>query len=197
MSFENDDGKALLTVTGAKYDGSDLIQAFLLNGAGGALEYALKGNDKLVGSNADDMMYGGAGKDVLTGNGGSDDMTGGIGNDKLTGGDGNDDMDGGAGNDKLSGGGGRDYLFGDTGDDRMTGGKGADRFHFSYGTGKDVITDFDAIGGGLKQDKLYLHQDEDFTVRKANHGHDTVLDFGDGHTLTPITRGGSAPAPPR
>ncbi|HHZ10754.1 MAG TPA: calcium-binding protein [Rhizobiales bacterium] len=44
------------------------------------------------------------------------------------------------------GGAGRDYLFGGAGNDRLTGGKGADLFHFSYGNGKDVITDFDAAG---------------------------------------------------
>ena len=184
MRFENDQGKVLLTVTDAKYDGSDLIQAFFNGGVEGALEYALKGNDKLVGSNADDFMYGGGGKDLLLGNSGNDDMDGGGGNDTLNGGDGHDDLYGGAGSDKLSGGGGRDYLFGGTGNDRLTGGKGSDLFHFSYGAGKDVITDFDAIGGGLKQDRLVLHAGEDFTIRKANHGRDTVLDFSDGHTLT-------------
>lgn len=184
MRFENNQGKELLSVTGANYDGSDLLQAYFSGGADGMLEYALKGNDKLTGSKADDVMYGGRGKDVLIGNGGNDDMTGGAGNDTLNGGDGHDELDGGAGSDKLSGGAGRDYLFGGAGNDRMTGGKGSDLFHFSYGTGKDVITDFDAIGGGLKQDKLALHEGESFTVRKANHGRDTVLDFGDGHTLT-------------
>lgn len=105
------------------------------------------------------------------------------GRDKLTGSNIADDLYSGAGNDRINGDRGNDYMFGGTGNDRMTGGIGSDLFHFSYGTGKDVITDFDAIGGGQRQDHLSLHASEsDFTIKQS--GHDLVLNFGDGNTLT-------------
>lgn len=62
---------------------------------------------------------------------------------------GNNRLFGDAGNDTLSGGAGNDLLSGGVGADLLSGGIGADRFDFfefstHIGTGRDVITDFEA-----------------------------------------------------
>lgn len=94
-------------------------------------------------------------------------------------------MNGGAGKDLLMGFGGDDHLNGQGGNDRMTGGSGADHFYFLINDepgGKDVITDFDAKGGGGNQD--YIGADFEDVVSIKQHGQDVVIDFGGGDTLT-------------
>lgn len=93
-------------------------------------------------------------------------------------------IDGDAGNDTLIGSKFRDQIVGGEGDDRLTGGAGSDFFEFLPHAGKDVITDFDAIGAGIHQDYLLLSAGMTYTERSAHHGRDTVLEFGNGDTLT-------------
>lgn len=87
-----------------------------------------------------------------------------------------------AGNDKILGKNGNDLIYGQQGNDRLTGGRGSDTFFFEPGLGKDIVTDFDALGGDLKQDHLNLPFDAEFT--EIQKGKNLVLDFGDGDTLT-------------
>ena len=56
----------------------------------GFLEYALRANDTITGSNFEDSLYGGAGNDNLNGRSGNDYLWGGPGTDLLTGGRGAD-----------------------------------------------------------------------------------------------------------
>ena len=86
-----------------------------------------------------------------------------------------------AGNDRFIGSENGDIIYGGTGRDRLAGRQGEDWFLFGHGDGKDVVTDFDAKGGEGKQDFIRQFSD-DFTIRKS--GDDTVIDFGDGDTLT-------------
>nr|WP_169618103.1 M10 family metallopeptidase C-terminal domain-containing protein [Ruegeria sp. PR1b] len=118
------------------------------------------GNDALSGGAGQDKMFGGVGRDTLSGGAGQDKMFGGAGwdqlsgeggNDRLLGGSGRDTLSGGAGNDRLLGKLGHDTLNGGTGRDLMIGGKGADTFVFETGNGRDTIRDF-----ALGQDKLQL-----------------------------------------
>ena len=95
-------------------------------------------------------------------------------------------MIGGVGDDRLTDGLGDDILSDGGGIDVMTGGAGADTFVFA--TGRDRITDFDigqdrlafesALWDGrlIPADMLFLHE--------TLVGTDTVLDFGDGQSLT-------------
>jgi Ca2+-binding RTX toxin-like protein len=87
-----------------------------------------------------------------------------------------------AGNDKILGNRGHDLIYGQAGNDRLTGGRGSDTFFFEPGLGKDIITDFDALGGDLKQDYLNLPFEVEFT--EIQKGKNLVLDFGEGDTLT-------------
>jgi Ca2+-binding RTX toxin-like protein len=87
---------------------------------------------------------------------------------------------GGEGNNTIIGFNGDDFIFGGAGNDRCEGDLGSDTF--LYTGGNDVITDFDANGGGKHQDHIFLEAKAPFT--KTQHGHDTVLDFGHHNTLT-------------
>ena len=103
------------------------------------------------------------------------------GNDIVYGGRGSGSIDGGKGQDRLFGQGGNDTLYGGAGNDQLTGGVGSDTFAFSNGDGKDVVTDFDAIGGAGNQDFIGASFED---VKVRGHGKDTILDFGGGDTLT-------------
>jgi Ca2+-binding RTX toxin-like protein len=83
----------------------------------------------------------------------------------------------GKGNDTMIGGDGRDGLSGNKGNDRLTGGGDSDFFVFSKRDGKDVITDFDARGGGLEQDYIFTTEAmiEGAEFRKS--GKNTLIDF--------------------
>jgi Ca2+-binding RTX toxin-like protein len=95
-------------------------------------------------------------------------------------------IDGGEGSDRIFAGGGDDKIFSGAGNDRITGGAGSDVFWFQSGSngshddGKDIITDFDANGGGSDQD--YLFWDDVVDIRKS--GKNTVVEYGDGDTVT-------------
>jgi Ca2+-binding RTX toxin-like protein len=109
-------------------------------------------------------------------------------NNKLLGLDGNfvgagtgDHLYGGGGADSLFGKRGADFLDGGRGNDTLVGGAGSDVFAFAQGYGKDVVKDFDAIGGIDHQDLIGV----DFSqVAIKGHGHDTIIDLGGGDTLT-------------
>lgn len=89
----------------------------------------------------------------------------------------------GAGNDTVSGLGGDDEIYGGGGQDVLGGGKGSDVFFFERGYGMDVITDFDAQGGGHRQDYITSNgvAFDDIELRKA--GDDVLMDFGNGDVL--------------
>lgn len=74
------------------------------------------------------------------------------------------------------------HLIGLDGNDTYTGKLRSDTFAVGYGYGKDIVTDFDANGGGSHQDYLQLPGDPDF--RKHQKGEDTVIDFGHDNSVT-------------
>lgn len=66
------------------------------------------GDNALSGTDANELILGGAGRDSLQGLAGHDLLLGGVGNDRIYGGDGDDILIGGAGDDTLDGGAGFD-----------------------------------------------------------------------------------------
>jgi hypothetical protein len=70
----------------------------------------------------------------------------------------------------------------------MTGGLGDDSFLFADGHGNDTITDFLAgVAGGDIIDLRRLTAGSSFTdvmAAAAQIGDDTVIDFGDGNSIT-------------
>ncbi|MGV3549504.1 calcium-binding protein [Rhizobium sp.] len=86
-----------------------------------------------------------------------------------TGTNGYDELKGNSGNNNLKGLGGQDILQGGKGNDRLSGGDfQSDRFIFSTGDGKDVITDFKVDDGNLN-----------FTDVMAIGGWKAIKDFDD------------------
>jgi len=75
---------------------------------------------------------------------------------------------------------GNDVLSGNEGNDTFTGGKGSDLFVWGPGFGRDVVTDFDAVGGGVAQD-YFFDAAGPYEIRKR--GHDTIIDCGNGDML--------------
>lgn len=95
-----------------------------------------------------------------------------------------DSMSASIGRDRLMGRGGEDTLDGGGGRDVLIGGADNDTFVFTAGHGKDTITDFDADGGIGFQDRIgRAFADVDSTTQV---GQNTVIDFGDGDTVTLI-----------
>lgn len=83
-----------------------------------------EGNDNLVGTQFDDLIFGYGGNDKLTGKKGNDCLIGGAGNDNIQGNQGNDILLGGDGDDNIHGGQGDDTINGEGGSDRCHGGQG-------------------------------------------------------------------------
>ncbi|MDB5554429.1 MAG: hemolysin expression modulating protein [Rhizobium sp.] len=164
ITFTTKEGDPYLSIKGGQHTVEEFNTAYLNGGIEGVQTLLLGAKDTVTGSKISDLIESGGGGDLVHGGAGGDSLDGGIGNDRLFGDAGND------------------YIFGGANNDRMTGGAGSDSFHFSSGNGNDVITDFDAKGGGGKQDHLSLFDGDDFTIKKS--GNNTVLDFGDGETLT-------------
>jgi glucose/arabinose dehydrogenase len=119
-------------------------------------------------TDADDTLNGFGGNDTIYGGAGNDTISGGVGNDVLYGGTGNDVLDGGPGNDTL------------------IGGAGSDRFIYATGDGADVIADFSISDGDVVDvtGVSGIHLFSQVLARATQVGDDTVLDFGNGDTLT-------------
>ncbi|MEM8828066.1 MAG: calcium-binding protein, partial [Cyanobacteria bacterium P01_G01_bin.19] len=158
-------------------EGEEVLDFELLNGeeyevAAGAGEVSLTindfneidstdGNDRLNGTDSNDLILGGDGADRINGGAGNDVISGGADLDRLNGNDGNDSIFGGdrtdringgagddllsgdGGNDEIRGGAGDDLLMGVTGNDTLIGEAGSDTFVFGNGDGTDRINDFD------------------------------------------------------
>ena len=169
---EGSDGADVLIGTSRK----DMIEG----GAGDDRLSAGSGNDMVDAGSGNDRVIAGEGNDVVDGGPGNDVLMGGAGNDVLYGGDGNDEISGGSGDDTLSGGAGNDVL---------TGGSGADTFVFAAGSGRDVVTDFQAGADGKDVVELSKEVFADYQALIASgsftDGEDGAqIAFKDGSTIT-------------
>ncbi len=110
------------------------------------------GNDRVDAFGGDDLVCGGGGRDRIEGDFGKDTVIGNAGDDRgpeegprLIGGPGNDDLYGSGGDDLLRGNSGNDEHYGETGDDEHDGGSGNDLC--SGGKGNDVATSCERLSG--------------------------------------------------
>lgn len=102
------------------------------------------------------------------------------GRDVVNGSSDHDEIYGWSDRDVMNGKAGNDVIDGGNGDDRLTGGKGSDTFVFhGNDTGRDVITDFDAVGGVGHQD--FLKIGSEYNV--AALGKNTLITFADGDEI--------------
>jgi Ca2+-binding RTX toxin-like protein len=135
----------------------------------------------IMGSEGDDVLFGGACDDEIDALGGDDDVSAGSGNDLVRARAGNDIIDAGAGddiveagagNDIVYAGAGDDIVFGGAGNDVIFGGAGADRLY--GGDGDDVID------GGADGDMVLAGGGDDMVIGGA--GHD-MLQGGEGRDI--------------
>jgi hypothetical protein len=120
--------------------------------------------------------------------GGIDGLTKSImrGDDRMIGSEISDAFEGFNGSDRLFGRGGDDFLYGMRGNDKLTGGAGSDTFWYDWNSedgissGNDIVTDFDAKGGGDKQD--YVYGLDIAGIHRS--GENTVIEYEDGGSLT-------------
>ncbi|HEX8322655.1 MAG TPA: NF038122 family metalloprotease [Tepidisphaeraceae bacterium] len=131
------------------------------------------GNDTIVGSTRNELIYGGDGDDNVDANAGADTVYGGIGNDFLSGSsqsdrifgeDGEDSLGGGNGNDSLYGGNAIDLLEGGADNDSIRGDSGVDRMFGNAGDdtfdAQDSVAD-GVINGGTENDGAYMDDEDD------------------------------------
>jgi Ca2+-binding RTX toxin-like protein len=110
------------------------------------------------------------------------------GKDQIIGSDGSDTLQGMKKSDTIDAGKGNDWIYGDEGNDRLTGGLGSDQFNFFADDGRDVITDFDANGGGNKQDYLRLAASVDYREKHTDDGLLLKFETGDRLLLLDVTK---------
>ncbi len=125
------------------------------------------------GTNAFDILRGGAAADTLNGFGAGDFMLGNAGDDVMRGGNGEDFLNGGAGHDRMLGDNDDDVLLGGAGNDTLLGGAGNDTLTGGAG--------LDQLFGGMGNDTYELFAAEDATAREirelANEGIDTLVAY--------------------
>ena len=144
--------------------GSDYISLYRSAGYGGGTEiHGGGGNDRILASNAADLIFGGGGNDYIVGNGGADEIHGGGGADSINGGDGNDLIYGDGGADRVNGGNGNDVIFGGNGADILSGYYGNDTI--DGGAGADLLkgdAGDDFLSGGAGVDTVMGGSGDDF-----------------------------------
>jgi Ca2+-binding RTX toxin-like protein len=133
--------------------------SYVVFGSPASVAAPTAGDDTLIGTDAGDLIRGGAGEDLLNGRNGNDTLRGNWGNDTLIGGLGDD------------------ILFGGLGNDVLTGSAGSDRFLLAAVRGSDTITDFESgvdslvLLGSLTFGQLDITQsDSDTLISVASTG---------------------------
>lgn len=92
----------------------------------GTTTVGTSGNDVIVGTPGDDLIFTGGGRTLVCSRGGDDIIYGGAGPDRIRSGRGNDLVFGVGGRDRILGGPGSDRIDGGDGRDTILGGRGAD-----------------------------------------------------------------------
>ncbi|MCG7657596.1 calcium-binding protein [Neisseriaceae bacterium CCUG 44465] len=120
------------------------------------------GDDKVVGWNGKNILFGGDGNDTLT-TYEKDDV-----------------LDGGAGDDVLNAGSGNDTLIGGAGNDILNGGAGSDTYVFAKGHGQDVIKDYGSesdvlVFSNVSLSEINLYKQGSNLLLSHQDSQDTVL----------------------
>ncbi len=123
------------------------------------------GNDNLIGTDEDDLIFGRNGNDTIRGGSGNDFILTGRGNNIVDGGDGNDVIIGDRGDDIIDGGDGDDVILSGRGDDIVTGGDGNDFILADRGD--------DIVDGGAGDDTILGDRGDDTLT--GGDGNDTLV----------------------
>ena len=143
-------------------------------GAGITTIDTLDGDDRVDGSEYEELILLGEGYDTAQGGRGNDVIYGGGWVDMLYGGRDDDTLHGDSGADRIGGASGNDRLDGGYGNDILTGGSGHDRFEFYVLSGSDRIQDFE---NGID---LIMIDDVSYSdLRITSAGNNTEIRYAD------------------
>jgi len=156
-------------------DDDNLIQIKAVDAAQLGGIRAKGGNDRILGTDGNDIVNGNEGNDQIVGAGGDDLLQGGVGNDWIAGGEGDDLLQGYDGDDNLFGGAGNDVIRGGAGSDALIGNEGND---ILIGEG-----DGDFLMGSTGADQFILRGD---TLATDAAFADRILDFNPGEDTIKI-----------
>lgn len=131
-------------------------------------------SNSVLGTSANENLYGTVGNDFIDGGSGNDQIFGSEGVNTLLGGDGNDTIYGGSQRDVIRGGFGNDIIYASEGRNDVYGGSGNDTIY--TGSGNDYII------GGSGNDTIWLGGGQDTIVLTQYSGSDTINNFQDGQT---------------
>jgi Ca2+-binding RTX toxin-like protein len=150
---ETQSGQMVFQLTGTSVPVTNLTPWAATNNSESAKSAFLAGDDRIVGSQAGDRMFGYGGNDTITDAGGTNYLRGDAGNDSISGGTGFDDINGNMGNDTAHGNDGDDWVVGGQNNDLLTGDNG---FDIVYGNLGDATSSGDAgvdwVRGGQGND---------------------------------------------
>lgn len=151
------------------------------------------GNDRLMGNDANNVLFSGRGNDRIDAMGGHDRITAHRGDDTVNGGAGDDWISAGRGDDTVRGGPGDDEIYAGRGDDRLIGGPGDDvlwgrkgRDEIDGGEGNDVIvagSGADSVRAGPGDDIVTLGFGADIFIFRVGDGTDKITDFHPGRDM--------------
>jgi Ca2+-binding RTX toxin-like protein len=141
--------------------------------------FGTHGYDVICGLGGNDVIKGGGGRDVVDGGPGNDDLDGEDGADTVIGGPGTDQVKGGSGNDQVKGGDDGDVVDGGAGTDLVDGGAGDDTVGGGV-TEPDPVSGGDRVVGGEGDDTLNGGPGAD--TLKGGDG-DDVVNGGDGNDV--------------
>lgn len=122
---------------------ANVFNALLYNGDTRSLienVQAGRGDDKVVGNQAVNVLLGASGNDVLLGMAGDDKLFGGLGADRLDGAAGSDVLTGSTGDDLMIGQAGNDVFNGGAGNDDLRGGEGGDTAFYAKAAAAYTVT---------------------------------------------------------
>jgi Ca2+-binding RTX toxin-like protein len=171
------------------FNGGEGVDTVTYANSGAGVQVTLEGFSYQGGAYPDEWIIADMKKAYVSGHGGDaeGDQLNGI--EKIIGSNFNDVLTGDYNANTLEGGKGDDVLRGGGGSDLLSGGAGNDSFIVSFGSGNDVITDFQA--GAKSGDKIIFEQVfngsqplmtfQDFMAHSTQVGKNLVFDFGNDH----------------
>lgn len=175
------DSVTLLDVSADELTDANIRYRLGVRPLGGNLEGA-PGADSLVGTDADDVIYGHGGNDTLVGGDGFNYLRGFAGDDLIIGGNDVDVIGGEEGDDIIRAGGGDDFIVSNEGDDSVLGGAGNDLIETSLG--EDTLhggAGNDTLRPGRGDDLMSGGSGRDMFVIGRTWGDDTISDFSISH----------------
>ncbi len=174
-----DDGKILMTEKGNTFWGTDGDDVIVMEE--GSTAHGVGGNNTFIGSDGENIIYGGPGDNVIFAGDGDNRVWAGPGDDMIFAGNGNNVIGGGSGDARIIVGDGDNLIYGGSpGDNRITMGDGDNRVWGGNGETSITAGDGDNRLGGGGGDATITAGDGDNRIFGGPSGFNTIT-VGDGN----------------